>query len=335
MSAAVNIAELPPDIQTRILKEIGEPVSSNLNVAVPDLKQKSWQAYCEPSNWHEAANIFELMSADELQALANDIKANGQRNPIILLADKVLDGRNRLLACRIAGVQPDFQSRNPEKLGSPVKWVLSQNLHRRHLTASQRSMIALDAERLFAVEAKQRQGARTDIKAILPEGSKGQARDQAAAACGVSPRYVQDAKSVAKSPTLADQVKAGKMSLATAKLVQQLEKHQPEIAKQLQDGKLKPRDVAKARQAIIHAKDLKARYSEKDFYARISRGLDGAFSGVKERFEELTRIKKADWSPEAEDGLQNLITSLNEVAERADEYASQFKMILKANKKAA
>jgi ParB-like nuclease domain len=90
---------------------------------------RPWQEYCDQSSWHDAANIFPLMSDDELQKLADDIKANGLKNPIILLEDKVLDGRNRLLACKLAGVSPDFQSRNAEKLGSPVSWVLSQNLH--------------------------------------------------------------------------------------------------------------------------------------------------------------------------------------------------------------
>jgi hypothetical protein len=69
------------------------------------------------------------MPEGEIQKLADDIKANGLKNHIILLEDKVLDGRNRLLACKLAGVSPDFQSRNAEKLGSPVSWVHSQNLH--------------------------------------------------------------------------------------------------------------------------------------------------------------------------------------------------------------
>lgn len=179
---------------------------------------KPWQEFCKPENWHEAANLFPLMPDDELRNLADDIKNNGQKNPVITIDDKVLDGRNRLLACNIAGVRPDIQTRNTEKLGSPVAWVLSQNLHRRQLTATQRAFIAVEAEKLFAIEAKQRQGTRTDIKEKIPECYKGQARDKAAEACQVNPRYVQDAKAVAKqSPAVAAQAKAGKISMATAK----------------------------------------------------------------------------------------------------------------------
>ena len=197
---------------------------------------RPWQEYCDSANWHEAANIFPLMPDDEIQKLADDIKANGQKNAIILIDDKVLDGRNRLLACKLVGVTPDFQSRNPEKLGSPVSWVLSQNLHRRQLTATQRAFVAVEAEKLFAIEAKQRQTAGQNnetgraVKAKLPElgREKGQAREKAAARFEVSPRYVQDAKAVAaRSPEVAAQAIAGKVTMAEAKRVTHLATTRP------------------------------------------------------------------------------------------------------------
>ncbi len=183
---------------------------------------RPWQEYCDSANWHEAANIFPLMPYDELQKLADDIKANGLKNPIVLLDDKVLDGRNRMLACKLAGVSSDFQSRNAEKLGSPVSWVLSQNLHRRQLTATQRAFVAVEAEKLFAVEAKERQKTLNNAGGKVATSETGKARDKAAKACAVSPRYVQDAKSVAeKSPEVAAQAKAGNVSMAEAKAATQ------------------------------------------------------------------------------------------------------------------
>ena len=177
--------------------------------------------YCDESQWHDAANIFPLMSEEELQVLANDIKKNGQRNPIVLLNGKVLDVRNRALACQLAGVRPDTQPRNAEKLGSPTAWVLSQNLHRRQLTASQRAMIATEAEKLFALEIAEKERLRKiqSTEAKLPQSSERapQARDQAATALNVSSRYVQNAKGVAaKSPEIADKVKSGELSLSEA-----------------------------------------------------------------------------------------------------------------------
>jgi hypothetical protein len=264
--------------------------------------------YCNPQNWHPAANLFPLMPDDELQTLAHDIKANGLRNPIIIVNGKVLDGRNRLLACKLAGVRPEFQPRNAERLGSPVTWVLSQNLHRRQLTATQRAFVAVEAEKLFAVEAKERQGARTDIKAKLPEGSKGQARDKAAGACDVSPRYVQDAKKIAaKSPETAAAAKTGTISMAEAK-----------------------RAVLKSQK-----KSLRVRYSEPDFFARIARCVDGVLLNHP-LLDELLAIKKSDWTNEAAKSFPHIIARLEEASTRADEYARKLKSVAKRyGKKAA
>ena len=88
--------------------------------------------------FHEAANIFPL-DDEHLDQLAADIKANGQHVPIEILDGKIVDGRRRSLACRIAGVQPVTRAVSPE---DPVQYVLSLNLHRRHLTPSQASMCA-------------------------------------------------------------------------------------------------------------------------------------------------------------------------------------------------
>jgi hypothetical protein len=303
-------------------------VSAALAVMEDNHQPKPWQDYCEPARWHEAANIFPLVPDQELQDLAVDIKKFGLKNPIVLLNDKVLDGRNRLLACRLAGVNPKIESRNPDKLGSPVAWVLSQNLQRRHLDAGQRAMIATKAETQFAVEAKQRQGARTDIKAKLPESPKGQARDHAAATCHVSPRYVQDAKKVVnESPKLAAKVESGAISLPEAKkaldLAKKLEPINPAVAARVRSGDLKPRDAEK----ITAKKVLRTKYSEPDYFARVGRAL--ATSLTDPRLVELSNMKKKDFTPEANEGLQNLILNLKDVEKRARFYRERFSNILK------
>ncbi len=87
---------------------------------------------------HEAANVFPMLPEDELQELAADIKANGLIHPIVLDEDGALiDGRNRLAACRMAGVEPTFTSING---ADPVAYILSANVARRNLTKGQRAM---------------------------------------------------------------------------------------------------------------------------------------------------------------------------------------------------
>ena len=164
---------------------------------------------------HPATDLFPMMGDEELGRLAADIRERGLLVPIVTHQGKVLDGRNRLRACQIAGVEP--QTEPWTGIGSPTAWVISINLHRRHLTASQRAAIAVDAEALFAREAKERQGTRTDIKEKVPE-SVGQARDQAAAMFNVNPHYVTDAKKLAaESPDLFESVRQGDQTITEAK----------------------------------------------------------------------------------------------------------------------
>ncbi len=49
------------------------------------------------------------------------------------------------------------------RVGSPILFVLSKNLHRRHLTTSQRAAIAAEAELLLRAESKKTQGFRSDL----------------------------------------------------------------------------------------------------------------------------------------------------------------------------
>lgn len=88
---------------------------------------------------HEYASIFPMLPETELQQLAADIKQNGLNNPIIKLDGKILDGRNRYAACKIAGIRPVFDEYQGD---DPLAYVISQNLKRRHLSETQRGMAA-------------------------------------------------------------------------------------------------------------------------------------------------------------------------------------------------
>lgn len=104
---------------------------------------------------HPAALLFPPLPPDEFKALVADISSRGLLHPIVLHEGLVLDGRNRLLACRQAGVEPRFTQWCAE--GSPVSWVVSTNLVRRHLSSSQRAVLAPDLLPLLEAEAKGRQ----------------------------------------------------------------------------------------------------------------------------------------------------------------------------------
>jgi hypothetical protein len=166
---------------------------------------------------HPAADLFPMMGGPELTALADDIKKHGQHNSITLYVENgeqlVLDGRNRLAACELAGVAPTTELWTGE--GSPVSWVVSQNLHRRQLTASQRAMVAAGLVPMFEAEARDRDQAGKFARMDEPSG---RARDKAASAVNVSPRSVESALKVTREApaNVVGAVRAGIVSVSAA-----------------------------------------------------------------------------------------------------------------------
>ncbi len=140
---------------------------------------------------------------------------NGLREKIWMLEGKILDGRNRFEACQKMGVQPEYR----EYTGNnPIGFVVSMNIHRRHLDKSQLAVIALDIEKIEAERAKERQGARTDISAKVHESSDGRSDQKAGESVGVSGRYVSDAKKIQKeAPELIDKIRSGELTISKAK----------------------------------------------------------------------------------------------------------------------
>jgi len=160
-----------------------------------------------------------MISEEELQKLADDIKANGLLEPVVLYHGEVLDGRNRLAACRLAGIEPRFT--HVDELPSLVSYVRSKNLHRRHLTVGQKAVIAVEMIPLLTEEARKREttGKKIDPTANAQQGPpvKGTAASIAGGAVGVRERAVFEAQAVKRADLEKfEQVKRGEMSLATA-----------------------------------------------------------------------------------------------------------------------
>jgi hypothetical protein len=90
---------------------------------------------------HPIAEIFPEMTEEEFEALVKDIEQNGCLEPIHLFKGKIIDGRSRYLACKkLKEEVPTKQYRGTES-GLP-SFVISLNLARRHLSTSQRAMVA-------------------------------------------------------------------------------------------------------------------------------------------------------------------------------------------------
>jgi hypothetical protein len=109
---------------------------------------------------HPLANLFPLMARTPFAELCADIKEHGLQHPIVLHEQQILDGRNRLLACKEVGVNPKFiQFADLLLTCSPEQYICSANLQRRHLTDDQRAAIVIEWKAKIAQQANERQRA--------------------------------------------------------------------------------------------------------------------------------------------------------------------------------
>ena len=153
--------------------------------------------------FHPVCELFPAMQEKEFAALVADIAQNGLREPIHVLGQAIIDGRHRYRACRATGVKPRFVEVADN--ADLYALVISLNLHRRHLSESQRAMVAA---RL----------------ANLPHGTNQHAQncaptqEVAADLLNVSRRRVQHARAVIENgtPELTAAVDSSAIAVSTA-----------------------------------------------------------------------------------------------------------------------
>lgn len=174
---------------------------------------------------HPIADVWPMMDEAKLAELADDIRKNGQLVPVWLYEGKILDGRNRWAACKIACVEPKTKEYTGDE---PTAFAVSLNDRRRHMGKSALAAVAAELEPHFAADAKRRQqnagkehgrGQKVSQKveqAVSANDRKAAA--EAAASVGVNRQYVSDAKKVkTEAPEVFERLKAGKITLQDAK----------------------------------------------------------------------------------------------------------------------
>jgi ParB-like chromosome segregation protein Spo0J len=262
--ALTSVPEVPAAAQAEAETDLtpagsSEPASS-VEVYHGELNGTTIPTIAEPPQIdmpvHEAAALFPMMNGDELAKLAEDINNNGLIHPIVTHNGAIVDGRNRYVACRIAGVKAETIEWMKLNKGSMslLDWIASENVKRRHLTRDQIAIIyaelhglkELEESRKRKIEAAQQQaahgkeGGRGKKKppatnssqgvsveaggAMKPSAPKSNRRDRSggvrkkiAHEADVSEHVMQQALNVAKSsPELADAVRTGKLPLRKA-----------------------------------------------------------------------------------------------------------------------
>ena len=150
----------------------------------------------------------------------------GLQQPVELLDGKIIDGRNRYRACEQLGIEVRTVKVNTE---DPAAYVISRNLHRLHLSPSQRAMASAGSIGFYEEAADKRLQAsggdkksakakRKSGRANLPDPNKGRARDQAGRDFEVSGKSVDMARKVLDkgTPQLVKAVAACRVAVGAA-----------------------------------------------------------------------------------------------------------------------
>jgi N6-adenosine-specific RNA methylase IME4/16S rRNA G966 N2-methylase RsmD len=186
-------------------------------------------------SFHPLADLFPLLEGDAFQELVDDIAAApGLREPIWLHQDgRILDGRNRYLACQKLGIEAATRVYEGD---DPLSFVISLNLKRRHLNESQRAMVGAR----LATLAK---GANQHTEISAPSQS------QAAKILSVSPDSIQFARKVQDNatPKVIAAVDSGKLAVSVAaKLAEDDPDHQRRVIELIEQGARAPAAVKAA-----------------------------------------------------------------------------------------
>lgn len=244
---------------------------------------------------HWAADIFPLNDSD-IDRLAEDIKTNGQRQPIITYKGEILDGRTRYAACKKAGVEPiteEYKPRNGEVTDAELlalSWSLNEA--RRHLTTSQRACAA--------AEVMERNG--------VPHGgprAKGQKAKPKIWTCfGISDESARMARELLKeAPKQFAQVKAGATTVGAAyethrktkeweaaeserNSLAEIRAAYPDLAEQVENDKITLEEAKRRMEA--EAAEKAKRESE---LSKITSGVLVAMTGLELAEDSLAEVK--------------------------------------------
>ena len=173
---------------------------------------------------HPLCTLFPRMSGYEYDCLKLDIKENGLRTPITTYQGMILDGGNRYQACVDLGIRPMFEEFVGEAIGS---FVLTSNLHRRHLSLAQSAAIVASVQDWGKTHSHGGNRVSSATSSTCSDTTKSRSNQS-----GASVTTQRKADAVAKaSPELAGKVARGEVSLndATREVAPQLAPKKKEV----------------------------------------------------------------------------------------------------------
>ena len=193
---------------------------------------------------HPAAELFPMMPPDQYEAFKEDVRKNGFQQEIVLYKGEILDGRNRYKAAVELGMLDDLWigEMDEDYEFDPYQWVISRNLHRRHLTESQRAMVASKLAKLRVGDVRsQVSGGSIDPPSI----------EKAAEQLKVGTASVKRAKAVHEhgSPELIAAVEQGEIAVSKAATIAKTVQKERQIEEAKKKPGPKPKEAKQAGKA--------------------------------------------------------------------------------------
>ena len=230
---------------------------------------------------HPYADKFPMLPEPELAELAESIRANGLRNPIVLTPDGlILDGRNRAAACERVGVAPTTTVYEGDDL---AEYVIDCNSSRRHMSTGARAM----ATALVMLEAFGRENGRWSY------GSK--RKDPYDSSFRV---YLSTAGLILDhAPDLAQQIVSGDLPLDAAKRDAELRRDaerirmeaEQRLAAEEADAKAFVEERSPELAARVDGRDLQSFVEAKDLWQRRNREEAARLKREREEKERAER----------------------------------------------
>jgi ParB-like chromosome segregation protein Spo0J len=234
---------------------------------------------------HPLCTLFPRVDGAEFDALVADVKANGLRQPIVLHDGMILDGGNRYRACVEAGVKPTFVKFDGDNL---VSFVLSANLHRRHLSTGQQAAIVASAQdwakaQRHGGDRKSEQSATLHLDSVAKR----------AAESGASVRTQKMADKVVKAdPALAKRVAHGDVSLPKAV------------------AKVEGKPAKKPKRQLAAVPDEIAGYDPRDDELKEAHQTASELAAENDRLKDQIAVESMDASEEAKTQAAGTIATL-------------------------
>lgn len=210
---------------------------------------------------HPIAALMPLMSQPELDELVLSMRTHGYdvEHPIVLLDGKIIDGRNRYRAAKVAGVTPMFTNLAPS-LVDPWDFVWRENATRRHLEKGQKVALFLK----FTTGSKEWQEKNAKLQAKANEARSEKAKAQHAVSKPRAGEKIGGASREARpkqddGKTAKKVAAAAGVSRATAERAAELQKKNPAAFERVARGEVPlSRALAETKKAAVVA-EIKAK----------------------------------------------------------------------------